>query len=72
MTWTDEQLQKIKESLPRDGRKRLAEQFGFKPGSIRNILSGLSKNDDVVIAAIDMAKDYQETLNSKKIAADTL
>lgn len=66
MPWTNEELKKIREDLPKNGSKELADKFDMKPGSIRNILSGLSTNDEVVLAAFELGQEYQKKLNAVK------
>ena len=66
MAFTKQELQKISEELPRGYSKILAQQFGLKSGYIRNILSGSANNDMVVLAAFDLAKSYQQKMETTK------
>lgn len=66
MPFTKEELQKIKEELPWGSSVKLAEKFNMKKGSVRNILSGLSNNDIVVLAAIDIIKEHKDKMESAK------
>lgn len=67
MSFTEEELEKLRAELPRDASKQLGEQFGFKPNTIRQILTGRRKNIMVVKAALELAqKHQQEILNTKK------
>lgn len=66
MAWSKEELGKLRSELPRGAAAELSQLCGLKPGSIRNILSGQAKNDEVILAAIDLAKAYQAKLAQGK------
>ncbi len=55
MLLSKEELQKIKLNLKPADKKKLAEDFDLKPGTIRNILNGTNQNADVLEAAVAMA-----------------
>lgn len=72
MSFTEAELAKLRSELPRGAAARLADKFGMKnAGSVRNILSGLSQNDQVIIAATELAREYQESLLSTKASLAT-
>lgn len=66
MSFTKSELAKLRSELPPNASRKLAEKFGMQPGSVRNILSGLSQNDIVIIAAVELARVHQESLSSTK------
>jgi hypothetical protein len=66
MTFTTEELKKLRTSLPKGASQTLADKFSLKPGSVRNILSGFSKNDDLLLAAIELANEHQVKISSAK------
>jgi hypothetical protein len=66
MSWTKEELSKIRKNLPADKRQQLADKHNLKMGSLRNILSGLSNNEAVIISAIELANAHKEFIDSKK------
>ena len=68
MPFTDEELQELRAKLPRGFAIELAEEVKMKPGSVRNILSGTAKNDKVIVKAIDMLKEREQSVNNAKSA----
>lgn len=66
MQFSKEQLSTLREQLPRGAAKKLAEMHFLEPGSVRNILSGLSNNEAVILSAVEMAREYQEKLANAK------
>lgn len=58
---TTEHLQKLKESLPNDGIKRLAEKFICSEDYIRKVLNNKRRNrQDIIDEAIRIAKLHKE------------
>lgn len=55
MQWTKEDLDKIRENLPKDWVKTLAIRFNLKPGTVKNTLSGNNNNEELLIAAAELA-----------------
>jgi predicted transcriptional regulator len=72
MPYSKEELTKLRSLLNTELRKELAEEFGLADKSIRNILSGSTKNDAVIAAGILKAKAYQDLLNSTKALLNAL
>lgn len=72
MAWTSEELKKIRENLPLNGRQILADKFEITYRSIGRILSGTSKNDAVLIAASAMAREHQELIEKSKQSINAL
>ena len=66
MAFTNEELQKIKADLPRGAQRKLAVQFDLSYGAIRNILAGNHNNDEVVLAAFEMGREYRQKLEQAK------
>jgi len=68
MPFTAEELSKIRQELPRGYSNTLAKKFNMTPASIRNVLSGYSKNDEVVLAAFALAKERKLKIEQTKTA----
>jgi len=66
MEFTREELKKVSSNLPPSGREQLAEKFKIKLGSLRNILAGRSTNNEVVLAAIELAEGHKKALKEAK------
>lgn len=72
MPWTKEELKKLRDTLPKDWKITLADKVGKKPGSVRNILFGVSKNDLVITAALELALAHNAEVEAKKEALKAL
>lgn len=66
MQFTELELKALRDSLPRGAAKSLAEKFSLKAGSVRNLLSGKGNNEEVILAAIDMAREYKSKIEQAK------
>jgi len=68
MPFTDKELKKLRADLPRGSAVKLAEIFGLKAASVRNILSGLSNNEEVIIAAYALLTEHNNKVSNTKAA----
>jgi hypothetical protein len=63
------QLQEIKQSLPRGYRVLLSQETGFSVSHIDHVLAGRRYNQSIVNAAIDLLEKHFESIeeSSKRI-----
>ncbi|MDB4919470.1 hypothetical protein [Mucilaginibacter sp.] len=66
MAFSEQELIKIKEKLPRGYSKTLAQKFDITPKSIGRILKGTQNNEDVVLAALFLAEEHQQRISQAK------
>lgn len=59
---TTDELKKLRDNLPKNGREILAEKFGCSIGHINNVLTGQKQNKDILIAAAKMASEHLREL----------
>jgi len=59
-----DQLASIRKSLPRGSYVKIAEKVGKSVGHCRNVLHGACFNADVIQAAINLAREHQEKMDS--------
>jgi hypothetical protein len=57
---TPELLEKLKRSLPPKGIKTIAEKLNLSEDMVRKVLNNDKNNENVIDAAIELAKEYKE------------
>jgi hypothetical protein len=72
IVWSKMELKNLRANLPKGWKDILASEFELTPGAIKNVLSGLTKNDLVLIRAVEIAKDLQDKIRAAREAASTL
>lgn len=66
------ELDKIRENLPAGSYDVLAKKFSLKATYVQNILTGHSTNDDVVLSAMDIVREYNEKIKQAQEALHQL
>lgn len=52
------ELRKIRKNLPKGSIELLATRFDCSIGHVRNVLSGVKKNQEMIIAATEIAEEF--------------
>jgi len=63
---TSEYLIKLRESLPSHNLKILSVRTGFSPTYIWQVLNGKRQSQDIIDAAVALAKETKERLETSK------
>ena len=69
---TKKDLLKIRKNLPHGSVSKLAEDFGFTKSYIHLILKGKRQNNSVLIAAVELANNAKQELESLSKKTATL
>ncbi|MBS7565130.1 hypothetical protein KHS38_12015 [Mucilaginibacter sp. Bleaf8] len=70
--WSKSELTKLRKSLPSNWKETLADKHELSTGTIENIIYGTSKNDDVVLSAVELAKSHKNNILESKEAIKSL
>lgn len=62
---TKDDLNTLRNKLPRGYMKRIKERTGFSEATIWKVLAGDFTNLQIIDAAIDLAREYQDTLSKQ-------
>jgi len=70
VTWSKEELIKIKSRCPKSWATQISVELGIGEGTIRNVMNGFKQNDEVILLAIKIGDSHQErlTLAKQKVA----
>jgi hypothetical protein len=71
MPFTKDDLLAIRADMPRGYCKKLADKHNLSHGSIRNIMSGVNRNDAVILSAIAMKKAIADKLEGALASLQT-
>ena len=69
---TTEELEKLRSKLPKNNLEALSKITGFSTVYIWQVLNGERKNDVIIDAAIQLAKEELEKINARKMAIENL
>lgn len=72
MSWTKEEIHKLRGNITDKMRDQLANEFNIKRRSLTNILGGHSNNEEVIIRAAELVLEHRTELERSKQAIDAI
>ena len=66
MPYTAIELEKVRSELPKRSAQKIAQRTGFAVGTVRNVLSGFSNNDAIIVSAIEIIAESKQLVESTK------
>lgn len=69
---TSSDLKKLRDSLPSNYAELLEKKIGFSKSTIYSVMNGVRNNMEIIDAAIELARDTKEKLESQKKAIENL